>query len=146
MGANADNASNFCPLALGSWRYNTDQKQPVWDDGTPIDYTNWDDGQPTGDVAAKQCIVMHTKLSIGYQGSGGKYYVGKWFNEDCHVNNGYCAGICKIPNDGANTNDFSKGPDGTPTTALLEWKSDADSRCALEGSKQVTTGQRTKEF
>ncbi|CAJ0566084.1 unnamed protein product, partial [Mesorhabditis spiculigera] len=75
-----------------------------WMDGSPMDYTNWDVGEPDRkagdpvDWGDEFCIQMYVKLWNGYEGQGGKDYVGKWLDLGCQFPV-YCMGLCQIPNE-----------------------------------------------
>ncbi|CAJ0569043.1 unnamed protein product, partial [Mesorhabditis spiculigera] len=59
-------------------------------DRTPMDYTRWDVGEPDRkagdpvDWGDEFCIQMYVKLWNGYEGQGGKDYVGKWLDLGCN--------------------------------------------------------------
>ena len=53
-------------------------------DGTPVDYVNWANGEPSGAVAgvAQDCVELYPDS------------YGKWNDEDCTATAGY---VCKKP-------------------------------------------------
>lgn len=68
---------------IGLNRLNTDGHE--WTDGTGVDFTNWDQGEPNDGYGQESCTSIYT--SNGY-----------WNDEQCGAQHGF---ICKKPSEGS---------------------------------------------
>ncbi|XP_072020401.1 macrophage mannose receptor 1-like [Amphiura filiformis] len=53
----------------------------VWDDDSPVDYVNWANDEPNGDMSGQNCVEMYDN----------EY--GQWNDDDCYA---YAAYICQL--------------------------------------------------
>lgn len=78
-----------------------------WTDGSPIDFDNWDSGQPNS--IDEQCAVMQTNT-------------GKWKDIYCSARHGYICSVLKVPiveKSSAQTSLSLKGEHSTVTIAVI---------------------------
>ncbi|ESO86195.1 hypothetical protein LOTGIDRAFT_235549 [Lottia gigantea] len=113
----------------------------MWTDGSPITYTNWDNGEPNNYQGKREnCVKMYTNKAIS---------PGVWSDDDCDTPlNGFICKTKKSIQDAVTTNPLSSGcPDGQIgyhskcynfVSTPLTWQN-AEKKCVMSSGNERST-------